>query len=154
LNPKAVARKAASFFISNKSLLFDEKNKCHFKRPSTWLQSCIGGIMHHMTNIQEIPLRMVGNSIYLRVPSDYVRANQLRAGDVVLWNAESGNFRIVQLATLKEPPWCKKNFARRGKSSQPNRKSRAPGCYEARRRSFAMMTTVSTAKQRSQWRLQ
>jgi hypothetical protein len=60
--------------------------------------------MHHMTNIQEIPLRMVGNSIYLRVPRDYVLANKLRPGDVVLWNSDSGNFRIVQLATLKEPP--------------------------------------------------
>jgi hypothetical protein len=59
--------------------------------------------MHPMEKIEEIPLRMVGNSIYLRVPRDFVRANQLRAGDVVLWNSESGNFRIVQLATLKEP---------------------------------------------------
>jgi hypothetical protein len=57
-----------------------------------------------MEKIEEIPLRMVGNSIYLRVPRDYVHANKLRPGDVVLWNSDSGNFRIVALATLKELP--------------------------------------------------
>jgi hypothetical protein len=56
-----------------------------------------------MEKIEEIPLRMVGNSIYLRVPRHYVHANKLRPGDVVLWNSDSGNFRIVPLATLKEP---------------------------------------------------
>jgi hypothetical protein len=57
-----------------------------------------------MNRIQQIPLRMVGNSIYLRVPRDFVLANKLRPGDVVLWNSDSGNFRIVPLATFKEPP--------------------------------------------------
>jgi hypothetical protein len=56
-----------------------------------------------MEKIQQIPLRMVGNSIYMRVPRDYILAHKLRPGDVVLWNCDSGNFRIVQLATLKEP---------------------------------------------------
>jgi hypothetical protein len=56
-----------------------------------------------MNRVERIPLRVVGNSIYLRVPADYVKAKQLRPGDIALWDTKNGNFRIVQLATFKDP---------------------------------------------------
>jgi hypothetical protein len=38
-----------------------------------------------MSKPECMTLRQVGGSLYLRIPSDYVRENQLTPGDIVLW---------------------------------------------------------------------
>jgi hypothetical protein len=56
------------------------------------------------TTIEYIPLRQVGGSLYFRVPVSYVRANDLVAGDIVLW-PPGEKIRIVkqeELASIAE----------------------------------------------------
>jgi hypothetical protein len=47
------------------------------------------------TELEPVVLRQVGNSLYLRVPAHFVRANQLRARDVIIMDPAK-SFRIVK----------------------------------------------------------
>jgi hypothetical protein len=55
-----------------------------------------------MSNIEYIPLRKVGDSIYLRVPASYIREHKLKPGDIAVWDPIGGSFKVVKLAQLAE----------------------------------------------------
>jgi antitoxin component of MazEF toxin-antitoxin module len=52
-----------------------------------------------MANFPQIQLRKNGGTLYMRIPLDFVRANNLKAGDIVM--PDLSTFRILRQEAME-----------------------------------------------------
>jgi len=56
-----------------------------------------------MANFPQIQVRKNGGSLYLRLPPDFIRANNIKPGDIIM--PDLSTFRIFRQEEAEALPW-------------------------------------------------